>query len=283
MTFVVGEPPKRQRLAAALRQLRRDSGLTTTELARRIGVSQSQVSKFEHGQASPSAAHVHAWARETGADDTIRRGLLDQVEAAAVEVVEWRTAQRGLPTLQADIGELETSAARVATYSPALVPGLMQTPEYTRRVLEARGLADRRDAAAAIGARMQRQRVLYEPGRRLEFVVGEAALRRRFGPAPVIREQLDRVLAVAALESVRFGVLPLTVDLDVWMTHGFNLFDDRAGGDPAVVSVETLTVGLTVTQPDDVEEYRAAFARLLDAAAVGRDAEALVRAVQDDL
>lgn len=280
---MIGEgPPQRRRLAAALRRLRLDSGLSTTELAERLGVSQSKVSRLELGRSTPTAADVDVWARVTEAPADVRRDLLARVEPVGVEAVEWRNAlRRGLPGLQTDLAELEASAERIATYSPLLIPGLVQTPEYTRRVLAARGMDSRSDAAAAIGARMQRQRILYEPDRRLEFVVGETALRRRFGPPAVIREQLARVAAVAELETVTLGVLPLDAGVDVWQSHGFNLFDDRDGGEPPVVEVEFLTGALSITQPDDVEEYRAAFTRLLDASVTGERVEGIVRAAED--
>lgn len=208
--------------------------------------------------------------------------LLARVEPVGIEAMQWRNAlRRGLPGLQVDLAELEASSRTISTYTPLLIPGLMQTPEYARRVLGARGMDSRADTAAAIGARMERQRILYEDGRRLRFVVGETALRRRFGPAPVVREQLNRLLAVAELPTVTLGVLPLQAGVDVWQTHGFNLFDDRSGEDAAVVEVEFLTGALSIRQPEDVEEYRRAFDRLLAASVSGDAVVEIVRAAED--
>lgn len=276
-------PPQRQRLASALRRLRLGADLTTTALGELLGVSQTRVSRLELGRVTPTAEIVDAWARATGAPDGLREELLALVDPVEAEAVEWRTVlrRRSLPELQVDVAEIEASAGWVATYSPLLVPGLMQTPEYTRRIYAARWHDRRPDAAEAIARRMDRQRILYEEGRRLEFVVGEAALRRRFGSPPAIREQLNRILTVAGLDTVTLGVLPLDTDLATWGTHQFNLFDDRAGDEPALVHVELLTAGMNVTQPDDVEQYRAAFARLLDASVTGDRVEEVVRAAED--
>jgi transcriptional regulator with XRE-family HTH domain len=278
-------PPQRQRLASVLRRLRLDADLTTTALGERLGISQTRVSRLELGRVTPTGDIVDTWARATGAPDGLRAELLALVETVEAEAVEWRTVlrRRSLPDLQVDVAEMEASAGRVATYTPLLVPGLMQTPEYTRRIYAARWPDRRPDAVEAIARRMDRQRILYEEGRRLEFVVGEAALRRRFGPPAAIREQLNRILTVAGLDTVTLGVLPLDTDLATWGTHQFNLFDDRAGDEPALVHVELLTAGVNVTQPDDVEEYRTAFTRLLAASATGDQAEAIVHAVEDAL
>lgn len=280
MTSPGAGPPQRRRLASALRGLRLGTGLSTTQLAERLGMSQSKVSRLELGRVTPTLDDVDAWTRATGATADVRSELLARVEPVGIEAMEWRNAlRRGLPGLQVDLAELEASSGTISTYTPLLIPGLMQTPEYARRVLSARGMDSRADTAAAIGTRMERQRILYEDGRRLRFVVGETALRRRFGPPPVIREQLDRLLAVAELPTVTLGVLPLQADIDVWQTHGFNLFDDRSGEDP-VVEVEFLTGALSITQPEDVEEYRRAFDRLLAVSVTGDAMVEIVRAAE---
>ena len=75
------------------------------------------------------------------------------------------------------------------------MPGLLQTPEYARyrlsESLEEIGAAD--DVDEAVGARMQRQQVLYRPGKRFNFVITEAVLRYRLCPPEALAGQLDRL------------------------------------------------------------------------------------------
>lgn len=283
MTTFGEAPPQRQRLAKTLRSLRLEAGLTTTQLAERVGMSQSKVSRVELGQSAPQVADVDAWARAVGADAAARARLLALAEAVATEATVWRQAVRaGLPRLQLDVRDLEASAATISNYQPVLVPGLLQTPEYARRVVAANFPGGRDDLAAAIGARMERQAVLYDDNKRLTFVLAEAALRWRFGPRAVLLEQLDRIASVAALPSVTVAIIPQAATVEVWHSHGFNLFDDR-GDEPPLAHIETLTAGLTVTDPDDVEEYRAAFGRLRAAAVTGESGRAVLRGVTADL
>src|SRR5439155_5602813 len=126
---------------------------------------------------------------------------------------------RGLAALQQDVRELEASVRTILNFPPLIVPGLMQVPEYARRIFAAGDPEGRLDVAAAIAARMDRQIVLYEESRRFEFVVAEAALRWRVAPVSVMLAQIDRVMAVAGLGAVTLGVLPLTSD--AWHEHGF--------------------------------------------------------------
>jgi hypothetical protein len=81
---------------------------------------------------------------------------------------------------------------------------------------------------------------------------------------------------------VTIGIIPQAAEADVWHDHGFNILDDRGesgeSGEP-VVHVETLTNGLTITNPADVAAYKEAFARLRQLAVIGADALAVLRQI----
>ena len=65
----------------------------------------------------------------------------------------------------------------------------------------------------------------------------------------------------------------------MWHDHGFNVLDDRGDNGEPVVHVETLTRGLTITDPADVAAYKDAFSRLRKLAVTGDDAQALLRQI----
>lgn len=56
------------------------------------------------------------------------------VDAAYTEVHPWDTAMREQEHLQDDIQEVEGRSRAVLVYEPTLVPGLLQTADYARRV-----------------------------------------------------------------------------------------------------------------------------------------------------
>ena len=68
-----------------------------------------------------------------------------------------------------------------------MVPGLLQTAEYTRHVLAITDIHGWGDHAAAVAARMERQQILYKSARRFEFLLTEAAVRLRLGPPHVMQ------------------------------------------------------------------------------------------------
>jgi Domain of unknown function (DUF5753) len=124
---------------------------------------------------------------------------------------------------------------------------------------------------------MNRQAILYDESKHLEFVLAEAALRWRVGPPSLMRAQIDRLLTVSALENVTIGIIPQTAETSGWHDHGFNILDGRGeAGDP-LVHVETLTSGLTITDPADVDAYKDTFARLRSLAVTGDDTHALLQ------
>jgi transcriptional regulator with XRE-family HTH domain len=59
-------------------QLREDAGLTQTELAERLSITQSEVSKFERGERALDVVQLRAWLRALGIGLTRFADQLDQ-------------------------------------------------------------------------------------------------------------------------------------------------------------------------------------------------------------
>ena len=275
---------RRPELGAALRRLRKNAGLSGEQIAGATDISQSRVSRIELGQQIASPDLVSRWGRACGADNTELDQLVALAESAATENVSWRKAiSQGLGKLQQDSRDLEASASVISNYQTVWIPGLLQVPEYARRVFAAGDPPPApADIAAALAARMNRQAILYDETKNLEFVLTEAALRWRVGPANLMRAQVDRIITVSALENVTIGIIPQSAESSHWHDHSFNILDGRGDPEDAVVHVETLTSGLTLTDPADVAVYKEAFARLRALAVTGDNAQALLRRVLAD-
>jgi transcriptional regulator with XRE-family HTH domain len=264
--------PWRRSLGAALRRLRTAAGLSGEQIAERTGLSQSRVSRIELGQQSVPVAVVETWARAAGAEGEDLAAVIELAEAAATQTSSWRG--RGLARLQYDSRQAEASTTAILNYQPLGIPGLLQVPEYSRRLIAA-GYPRRgpEEVAAAVKARMDRQVIVYDEGRHFEFVMGAAALYWRPGPPALMRAQLDRLSAVTALDNVTIGIIPLGTEVPgAWCDHSFNILD---GPDP-IVHVETLTTPVNVTDPADIEAYRDVFRQLQAASVTGEDARKVI-------
>jgi transcriptional regulator with XRE-family HTH domain len=280
-TFEV--PPQRRRLAQALKRLRVAADLSTYELAERLGLSQSRVSRVENARSPARVAEVERWATATGASAEQRQELTEWAAEGLTASTPWDTAALdSLPKLQEDVQALEAAAGSIKVYQPLLIPGLLQTPQYAKQVFTTGPAFSDQDVAERVAARMNRQAILYDEHRRFTFVVPEAAVRWRFGPPDLLLGQLDRLSVVATLPNVDLGIIPQAGEAPVWRSHGFVIFDDR-GEEETFVHVELLGTWLTISDDDKVNLYEQAFDRLRSVAVSGEDALALLRAVADDM
>jgi len=128
----------RRRLGLALRELRHAADLTTTQLAERLGVAQSTISRWESGRQLLTPAQIDQWAAATGATAAQHSTLDEVAEQVMTEAVAWGRRPRRLAALQRETGDLEESAGLLRTYHPVMIHGLLQVPDYARAVFQAR-------------------------------------------------------------------------------------------------------------------------------------------------
>ncbi|GLY79703.1 helix-turn-helix domain-containing protein [Actinoallomurus iriomotensis] len=270
---------KRRRLANELRVLRDLSGISGRALAQRIGISQSKVSRIEAGSAQPSVTEVVAWARAVGASDEVERMLADLVEATRGGVETWQAALEGRPHVQDEVGRREEEALRTRIFQSAVVPGLLQTPAYAKRVFSMFKIyTPQTSVPAAVAARLDRQLVLHEDGRQFEFLIGEGALRWRPGSPSEAIAQLDRVAVLSTLDNVSIGLVPFS-KADTPFSHGFSIYDDGGDDENALVLVENDHGWQTLRSANDVTVYEIRWSTLRKAAIFGDEARAFLGAL----
>jgi transcriptional regulator with XRE-family HTH domain len=273
----------RQALADQLREIRLEAGMTGAALAAAAGWhGGSKVSKIERGKRPPSIEDVRAWCRVCGVSAERAEELLDEQRAVAGMWTDYRRLnRRGLAHAQAWVRPIYERSSRVRSYQPKIIPGLLQTSEYTTAVLSAarkRQGVQVDDVEAAVAERMDRQRVLHEGNHRFVFVVEEAVLRHRTCAPTTLSGQLRHLLHVMRLPTVSLGVIAQDASRACrWPTEGFIIFDAEQ------VRVELVSGYLTISQPREVAMYAQAFAELSAAASYGDRAQALITEALDAL
>jgi transcriptional regulator with XRE-family HTH domain len=268
-------------LAAELRRLRDLAGVSGRDLAHRIGISQSKVSRIESGTVVPSLPEVTAWGKELGVSVETQGRLTTLIESAYSEVHPWGAAlERG--NLQDGVQDQESTATRIAVFQPSVVPGLLQIAEYARRVI---GMFHRQyaesDPAAELASRLGRQVALYDASRQFDFLITEAALRWRPGPVPLLRAQLDRIASISSLENVSIGLIPLSVEALTLSTHGFVMYEGER--EDSWVNVETIHADVRVAAREHMEIYRSRWALLRKMALFDADAQEFLSSIVEDL
>jgi hypothetical protein len=206
--------------------------------------------------------------------------LTGLLEAAVNEVSTFRDKlTNGLAAVQLEIQELESAAVTVRNFQAGIIPGLLQTAEYARRILEMANINNDADVAAAVAARIDRQQVLYDKSRHFEFVITEAALRWHPGPPELLTAQLDHIASVGTLDTIELGVIPVDAAMHTITRCSFIVYEDRNDGEPPVVAVEVPHALLYASDPDDVELYRDQLALFRQSAIYGPDALAFIRSI----
>jgi transcriptional regulator with XRE-family HTH domain len=262
-------------LGAALRALRQASGKEAKAVARSAVMSTAKLSKIENGRVAPATADVERILTALDVSPEIKAEYLAVARAQATEATAWRLFRRmGYHKKQEQIRALESSMTLLRLFQPSLVPGLLQTPEYIRAVLEPKGLTDEQ-LSRTVSARIERQRVLYDTSKALHFVVTEPVLRWRLLPPAMMAGQLDRIVSVSRLPNVDVRVAPLDAPQRDVPGHSFVIRDDR------VVTVETTHAEVVVTDPRDVSLYVEKFDRFASVSLAGDAMRDLVEGIRD--
>ncbi|MGW7369210.1 helix-turn-helix domain-containing protein [Streptomyces sp. NPDC054841] len=270
----------RENVARQLRDLRKDAGLTVVELAVQCGWHHAKSSRIENAKTPPSPTDIRLWCRACNAMDQAA-DLIAASRHAESMYTEWRRRVRtGLKQLQDSYVSLYRSTGVFRVYSPTLVPGLLQTEGYARALLSsnARFLDVPDDGAEAAAARVERSRVIHEPGHRCVLLIEEAVLYYQLGTAEEMAAQLGYLLTAGALPAVSLGIVPMaTSERAMWPQETFHIYDDN------LVSVELLSAQVNVTQPSEIAMYLKAFEQLRSMAVYGAEARVLVTKAIDAL
>lgn len=201
--------------------------MTGKALAEVNGWAPSKVSRIENGKQMPSEDDVRAWAAACNAPAELVEELLELLREAQTTHMAFQARMRkGQKKVQEDYNNLVERSSVICHFETVFVPGLLQVPAYAHRVLtemrDLHGTID--DVDAAVATRMQRQQAIYDPSKRFEFLLAEPVLRWLICPPDVMRSQLDRLQTVIGLDRIRFGILPLGVQLETTPQNGFQIY-----------------------------------------------------------
>lgn len=262
-------------LGVRLRGLRTEAGLTGAVLAQRAGVGQPTVSKVENGRMVPSLDVLGRLSLALDLDESTSREVRDLL--VAVEAAPDTASLSDEEVLAgAVLDEAVRSARLVRSFQCVVLPAMLQSAEYARHVFASAPNSTPEAVGRAVAARVERQSLLYEPGRESVFVLTEAVLRTWPGSPSLMLAQFDRLLAVESLSTVRLGVIPWRRAVPVLPRHGFTLCGERA------VVVESFRGERVVDDSDEVAAYEETFRCFEEAALFGAEVrELLLRVMQE--
>lgn len=258
---------ERRQLGAELRRLREAAGKQQKEAAAAIECDISQISRVERGERAFKVLEIEALLDFYGAPQESRAQITELAQLARQRQPR-RMYSDTLPGAFRRLSDHEQDATEIHYAEGELIPGLLQTEDYIRALMQVGRSAlfdtSPEDIEARVQFRLERQELITRTSPpEMWFVIGEAALRRPMGRWEILHKQLLHLLDVAERHPhLTIQVAPLAVADHPLLGSSLELlhFGGRA---PDIVHQPTfLGGGVYAAEEQDIAECTRVFDRL---------------------
>ncbi|MER7082448.1 Transcriptional regulator, contains XRE-family HTH domain [Saccharopolyspora kobensis] len=266
--------PKARTLGAELRKAREEAGIGVRELARILGCAHAWVTRSEAGTRVVTTEDVTAIAVALGVPGAERERLVELAREDGGP--DW--LRTGIPGVHQDLATLiqyERTASAIVEVAPLVIPGLLQTPDYTRAVLVDCSPSELETRAAMRAAR--RDILGKRKAPTFEALILESVLTAPLIAAEAMVDQYRHLQKIADLDNVTIRVIPTQPPR--WMpAHSgqFMLFEFPKA--PPLVHLEHLGFAAFLTSPGVVATYVDAVSTLRDASMSPEDSMEFIAA-----
>ncbi|MFR9724441.1 helix-turn-helix domain-containing protein [Streptomyces sp. MS19] len=277
---MTGSTVPRRQLGRYLRDLRMQASVTVRAAARELEWSEQKIWRIETGQVSMRVLDVRALCEMYGASPDMTealKGLARETKARGW----WHAYSDALPDGFDLYAGLEEAASELLWYEDKLIPGLLQTPDYTADIIRAHR-PDLSEAAVdrRTQLRMDRQAILRRPvgAPELRVVLSEGVLRQLVGTPRLMAGQLAHLAYVAANANIRLRVVPFGVCNPGGLAGTFTIlrFPEGRMAELPTVYVEGFTGGLFLDKPEEIEQYDTVFQKVWGAALDDQESISLI-------
>ncbi|MEN8650425.1 helix-turn-helix transcriptional regulator [Streptomyces sp. 21So2-11] len=282
-----GKPTVRsRRLGATLKRLRLNAHLDQEHAAEAVACSTAKVSRIESGAVSARVGDVRMLLDLYGVEDAAERQRLEKLARDSNKRGWWLNFQFQSPTLDrlGDFLSLETDATYIRAWQPVFIPGLLQTPEYTRALTEANPeVISDESADEVVKVRQERRRVFEESGARFAAVIWEPAIVSPMPSAKVHRAQLAHLVKLAKQPNVTIQVLPHSEWAAARVAPAFVALSYAHEASPEVIVQDTMVNSVILEDHEDMAGYVHAFDALRSAALTPDQSRAFIRKLMNSI
>ncbi|SFG42130.1 Helix-turn-helix domain-containing protein [Streptomyces mirabilis] len=269
-----------RRLGGELLRLRDAAGKTQHQAAQSISATNSKIVKMEQGWVPMRDPDIRVLCECYGVEEpkAVARLLeLAKLDRERRKAKGWWQDAPGSGSLPEYIA-MEDVASHIRNWQSSLVPGLFQTPEYTRALGVTEGTwEDPEEIEPLVQVKQMRQRrLLDEHPLQLYAVVWEAALRQQVGGPAVMRAQLEHMLDVAKLPNVRLQVLPFRAGAHPCIAGPFSIISFSETEALDVVQTDRVLGSAWVENELESAKYSTLFDRTARLGLAPRDSVALI-------
>ncbi|MEW2123300.1 DUF5753 domain-containing protein [Streptomyces sp. NPDC007259] len=254
-----------RQLGSQLLAFREAAGMNQAQAATALSAQAAKVAKMERGWVPFRDPDVVALCQLYGVEDqrVVERLLrLARLDRERRKAQGWWVTSLAAGALREYIA-MEDVAVKVRTWQLALIPGLFQTPEYTRALAVAAVSPDEIDEVERIvEVRVRRQlRLRGDAPLRVHAVIWEAALRQMIGGPQVMRQQLEHLCELADESNIDIQVLPFRAGVHTCSGGSFNMLTFAEEGAMDVVHMDGLRTTNWVEGVEESASFAEMFAR----------------------
>lgn len=252
---------RRRRLARELRRLRESHSLKLSEAARQAKVPLSTLSNIENAEARRiKARDIDVLADLYKAPNEIRTALHELSRESKEQ--GWWSSYKDIFEGNA-LPDFEAEASVIRRFEALIIPGLLQTPDYSAAVFRAGRVLEEDEVERRVEARMRRREIFNQiTPPHMIAVIDEGALHRAIGGSKVMRDQLRHLRNMALRHHIDVQVLPYQAGAHLALSVPFTILDFPAEKDRSIVYLETVTDDLYMDKPEEVEAYNLAFSNV---------------------
>lgn len=277
----------RRRLRAELKKARQHSGLTQEQVASQMYWSESKVIRIESGASGISVTDVKALLGLYEVTDPGQVNLLVRLAQAARKRSPWGAYRDVAPHSLLQLIEYESVASAIRQFETIFIPGILQTEDYARVVIEnyyyyERAGSDR--LRALVELRLRREGLFDSKNApSFHFMLDEAVVRRLVGGASVMNHQLRRLLEVAERPNVVVEIIPFSAGLNPGMRSPFEIIGFADPSESDIVFIESARGDIISDVPEETLSYREAFEELGKASLGPRDSLTRLARIADEM
>ncbi|MFE4580458.1 helix-turn-helix domain-containing protein [Streptomyces chartreusis] len=271
-------------LGKRLQELREASGLGREEAARALRVTAATVRRMETAEVALKIPYVQVLLETYGVPEDEAEAFVSLAEEAN-QPGWWQRYHDVLPDWFSLYVSLEGAARIVRSYEPHFVPGLLQTEEYARAVLQAGtiGQTGPETIERHVSLRMERQRLLErQDPPHLWVIMDETVLLRPVSGGEVMREQLDKLLEFAERDRVTLQIAEFASGPHPGTYAPFTLFRFAEPELPDMVYTEYLSGALYLDSRKEVAAHLEVLDHMSTAAASAERTKKLLRERRED-
>ncbi|MEV5098834.1 helix-turn-helix domain-containing protein [Streptomyces rochei] len=272
-------------LGRRLQELRETAGLKREEAAKVLRVAPATVRRMEMAEVALKIPYVQILLTAYG----VPAAEVSAFVALAEEANQpgwWQRYHDVLPDWFSMYVSLEGAARIVRSYEPHFVPGLLQTEDYARAVMEAGTIGNAGGDAVErhVSLRMERQRLLERADPpHLWVVMDETVLRRPVSiDGRVMRDQLDKLLELATRDRVSLQVAEFDDGPHPGTYAPFTLFRFAEPELPDMVFTEYLTGALYLDSRTEVSAHLEVLDHMTARAASTQRTEKILRRYREN-